>query len=92
MNDLKYQTFKIWNDTGKGRDTHIELDGEDVSAAFNDVTVRAGVRGRVEVILSTVAAEIPKQPFEAEPARLFLAPVTRELLIKHGWTPPAGTA
>jgi len=92
MSDLKCKSFKIWNDSDYGRNTHIELDGEDVSGAFSDMVVRAGVGGRVEVELFAVAAEVPVRPFDAELARLYLAPKTAEVLIKHGWTPPDGAA
>jgi hypothetical protein len=80
--------FKIWNDSDAGRHTHIEIDGVDVSGQFNDLRITADVKSAVQVELDMCVAEVRKR--EGEPAKLrFPMEGTRELLIKHGWTPPA---
>jgi len=79
--------FKVWNDGVYGRTTHIEIDGEDVTGKFHQLVITAGIDGMVDVALGMPVAE---QNLPGRPARLaFPVAGQRELLVKHGWTPPA---
>lgn len=84
--------FKIWNDGDYGRDCHIEIDGEDVSGKFQSLTVTADLKSAVKIEMDMPIAEVPVDRMwrgDDQPVRLIF-PIggTRELLIKHGWTPP----
>lgn len=85
---LGLRTFKIWNDSGKGRDTHIEVNGREVSDAINRIEISAAVEGLVKIELDLPIVE-QAVTSEDKPARLFIHEPTRDLLIKWGWTPPA---
>lgn len=85
MADLKPRTFKIYNETGLGRDTRIELDGKDVSAAFNHIDIRVPLKGWVEVELGSVVEPVLR---DGE-FKLLLMPALRDVLIQYGWTPPS---
>lgn len=85
--------FKIWNDGNYGRDCHVEIDGEDISMHLQHLRITAGVKTAVEIELEPIVEEVPvgrfKGPDDNGPTRLiFGTKDTRELLIKHGWTPP----
>lgn len=80
-------TFRITNGTGLGRDTYVVIDGEDVSPDLQAVTVRASANGLVEIELEPLVTEAPA--FGGRPARVVFGGATRDLLIRHGWTPPA---
>lgn len=87
--------FKIWNDSDAGYMTRVEIDGEEVSGNFQSLTITAGVKTAVEIELEPLVVEVPESRFSTGfdddgPTRLiFGTKDTRELLIKHGWTPPA---
>lgn len=84
--------FKIWNDGNYGRDCHVEIDGEDVSGNFQSLRITAGIKAAVEIELDPIVVEVPagrfKQPEEGPVRLIFGTKDTRDLLIKHGWTPP----
>lgn len=82
------ETFKVWNDNGRGYATRIEVNGHEVTEAFSRLEIRAGVTGPVEIELNAAVDEVPAT--EDRPARLFIFGPTRELLLKWGWTPPPG--
>jgi hypothetical protein len=77
--------LKIVNTEGVGFKTKIFIDGEDVSSCFKEAKIGIAYDGAVEVELSPVLAEI-----EIDNVMQLKMPVdgTRELLVKHGWTPP----
>lgn len=77
--------LRIVNSSGLGHQTQIFIDDVDVSDCFNSLTVNTSVDSGVEVQLNAIICE-----FEVENALRLRMPVdgTRELLIKHGWTPP----
>jgi len=79
--------FKIWNDSNAGRNTHVEIDDEDVSGLFSDLRITADINSVVQVELDMCIAE--QRRFDRPAKLIFPAAGTRELLIKHGWTPPA---
>lgn len=80
-------TFKIWNDSDAGFKTKIEIDGERVEHCFSNLAITAGVKDAVKIELDMPIAE---QLRSDKPARLvFPLADSRDLLIKHGWTPPA---
>lgn len=79
-------SFKIWNDGDIGRDCHIEINGEDVSACVQTLAVHADASGPVTIALGLGVFETITP---ARPLRLWFANDTRDLLIKHGWTPPS---
>jgi hypothetical protein len=90
-------SFKIWNDGDSGRNCHIEIDGEDVSASFHHLQIVAGLKTAVEIELDPIVAEVPERRFDSDPddgaTRLvFGTAETRELLVRHGWTPPSDGA
>lgn len=81
-------SFKIWNDSDAGYQTRIEIDGEQVSGLFNSLTITAGIKAPVRIELDMPLGE--QGWVGDEPAELvFPIDGSRELLIKHGWTPPA---
>lgn len=78
--------LRVENTTGNGWQTKIFIDDVDVSTCFNNVRVTAGLKDAVVVELDAIMAECivdghlqVKMPVDG----------TRELLIKHGWTPPS---
>jgi hypothetical protein len=78
--------LRIVNDDGRGFNTKVYIDDQDVSECFRAVRIEAGLTGPVTAELEAVACEVQvgdvlqlKLPNEG----------TRDLLIKHGWTPPA---
>lgn len=80
--------FKVWNDSDAGYQTHIVIDGVEVSEQFNSLTITAGIKTAVQIELDMPIVEQGR--FEGEPTKLvFPVGGSRELLIKHGWTPPA---
>lgn len=81
-----YPRLKVVNTSGAGHKTKIFIDGRDVSSCFDDVQVSIPLRGGVGVKLNAVLAEL-----EIEDAYVLelVGDDTRELLIKHGWVPPA---
>lgn len=76
---------RVVNTSGIGHETKIYIDDVDVSGCFNNVTVNAALDGGVEVQLSAVVCEV-----EVDRALVLRWPGedTRELLVKHGWSPP----
>jgi hypothetical protein len=81
-------SFKIWNDSDAGHKTRIEIDGEDVSRYFSSLSITAGVRDAVKIELDIPAGERGWMRSEDPATLVFPIDGTRELLIKHGWTPP----
>src|SRR5882757_11416462 len=83
--DKPLPRLRVVNTTGVGFKTKIYIDDEDVSACFNNVQVTAGLKDSVMVQLDALVCEI-----EIDNAQVLEMPAegTRELLIKHGWTPP----
>jgi hypothetical protein len=80
--------LRIVNTSGAACTTKIYIDDHDVSSAFNGFTVKAGLYGGVAVQLDAPIAELE---LEGDATELELPrPETRELLLKHGWTPPEG--
>lgn len=84
-----FPRVRIVNDDGRGMQTRIYIDDQDVSSCFSAVTVKAGVRTAVTAELEVVAAAVDFEGFEH---LRFPNGETRELLIRHGWTPPASPA
>jgi hypothetical protein len=82
--------FKIWNDGDRGYKTHIEVDGEDVSDKFDSLVVRADLKEPVRIELGMPIDEYRQD--DQCPKLLFPGKGARELLIKHGWTPPKDDA
>ncbi len=82
-------TFSITNETGRGRDTRIVVDGEDISGACQHLTIEADVEGPISVEVTPGVFEHCHSTDPDVPARLFIINAARELLLKHGWTPPA---
>ena len=83
-------SFKIWNDDpqGRGYNTHVEIDGEDVSGSIQELAIHAAVKGPVTVMLDPIVVQ--GTPLPGRPVRLlFGSSETQALLVKHGWTPPA---
>jgi len=85
--------FKIWNDGNAGHNCHIEIDGEDVSHIFRALSITADIKSVVRIEMDPVVAEVPKRRFDSDPddgrtRLIFGTKDTRELLVKHGWTPP----
>lgn len=78
--------LRVVNTTGAGFHTQVFIDDQDVSSCFNAATITTTLRGPVEVQLNAIICEI-----EIDNAMSLRMPNegTRELLIKHGWTPPA---
>lgn len=75
---------RIENTSGVAWRTKIFIDDVDVSACFMDATVRMEPGCVVVADLTVIVAEL-----DIDGARLvFPVDGTRELLIKHGWTPP----
>lgn len=75
---------RIENTSGIGHRTKIYIDGVDVSDCFMDATVRLQPDHIVVADLTVMVAEL-----DVDGARLvFPVDGTRELLVKHGWTPP----
>jgi hypothetical protein len=78
--------LRIVNTDGRGINTKVFIDDQDVSECFRAVRVEAGISGAVTAELEAVACEVEFN----DVAQLKLPnDTTRELLIKHGWTPPA---
>lgn len=78
--------LRVVNEDGLGFKTKIFIDDQDVSECFNKVSVDASLQGAVHVTLDAVVAELE---FDGEYSVLHMpAQDTRELLIRHGWTPP----
>lgn len=80
--------MRIVNTSGVGFQTKIFIDDIDVSTCFSDLRVVVGLKDAVKVELEAVVVEIEfdgvneiRMPFEG----------TREMLIRHGWTPPIQT-
>jgi len=78
--------LRIVNTTGVGSRTQIFIDDTDVSGCFSSATIKADLNDAVKVELEAVVVEI-----EFEGGKELRMPFTgtRELLIRHGWTPPA---
>lgn len=80
--------MRIVNKSGVGFKTQIFIDDVDVSDCFTDLKIVVGLKDAVKVEMEAVVVEIEfegvneiRMPFEG----------TREMLIRHGWTPPAQT-
>jgi hypothetical protein len=80
-------SFKIWNDSDDGRRCRIEVDGEDISGAFNKLSITADIKSAVEIELEMGVFE--QERTNGDVRLVFAGKDTRELLIKHGWTPPS---
>lgn len=78
-------SLRIVNSGGIGRNTKIFIDDQDVSSCFSAVKINADISGSVQAELEAVIVEI-----EFEGGKELRMPFagTRELLIRHGWTPP----
>lgn len=77
--------MRIVNTTGVGYKTKIFIDDVDVSDCFSDLRVIVGLKDTVKVEMEATVVAID---FEGvEEIRMPLSG-TRELLIRHGWTPP----
>lgn len=77
--------LRIVNKGGVGRNTKVYIDDLDVSSCFNAVTVHAHNK---DVVIATLQAVVLETEFEDVPVVTFPQPAVKELLIKHGWTPP----
>lgn len=80
--------LKIVNTTGVGRTTQIFIDDQDVSTCFSSASIKTNVNGAVLVELEAVVVEID---FEGVKELRMPFTGTREVLIRHGWTPPIQT-
>ena len=78
--------LRVENTSGVGYKTKIFIDEQDVSECFSDVKVTAGVKGAVTVELEALVAECF---IDGHMQLKLVGDGTRELLIKHGWMPPA---
>jgi hypothetical protein len=78
--------LKITNDGGAAWKTKITVDDQDVSNCFSGYRITGAVGEAVKVELDVVVAEID---FEGTKELRMPFAGTRELLIRHGWTPPA---
>lgn len=85
MNPEGKPRLRLVNATGIGPDTKVYIDDVDVSSCFNRALIKAPLYGGVEVELNAVICEV-----EVDNALRLEMPAegTREILIKHGWTPP----
>lgn len=77
--------IRIVNDDGRGFMTKVFIDGQDMSECFSGVKVSAGTTGGLDVELDVVASAVDV----CGGSLLRTSDATRELLIQHGWTPPA---
>lgn len=77
--------LRVVNTTGLGHQTQVFIDDQDVSSCFNEMTVAITMRGAVEVTLNAIVCELE---FDNVPVLEMPCEGTREVLIKHGWTPP----
>lgn len=71
------------SETGSGS---IHLDGTDISDVTCGFEILSRVNDRTWIRLDVLVDEVN---VSAEDADLFLPGPARELLIRHGWTPPA---
>lgn len=84
MSDIS--RLKIVNTGGAAWKTQITIDDNDVSSCFSGYRITGTVGEAVKVELDVVVAEID---FEGTKELRMPMPGTREVLIRHGWTPPA---
>lgn len=84
MSDIS--RLKITNGGGAAWKTKITVDDQDVSGCFSGYRITGAVGEAVKVELDVVVAEID---FEGTKELRMPFAGTRELLIRHGWTPPA---
>lgn len=80
--------LRIVNTTGVGHKTQIFIDDQDVSTCFSSATIKTDLNNLVQVELEAVVVEID---FDGTKEIRMPMPGTREILIRHGWTPPAQT-
>lgn len=81
---------RIENTTGAAHQTKIYIDGVDVSECFTNATVRLDPSLRPNQNLVVADLTVLVAELDIDGAQLvFPTDGTRELLIKHGWTPPA---
>lgn len=66
--------------------TRVFIDDHDVSECFNAVKLSADIRGGMAAELSALAVAVDVSGIEQ---LRMPADATRDLLIRHGWTPPA---
>lgn len=77
---------RLWVTSAGPGTERVYLDGVDISAACAAVTVtiRAGEPGRAVLELPVVEG----LDVDDVPCEVHLSPATRDLLLRHGWTPP----
>jgi hypothetical protein len=83
--------LRVVNDTGQGRDTRVYIDGEELTTNFTEarIAISAAARGDVEITLNPLVFEVDTGTFEVTGnTKLVFFEQTRDLLVKHGWTPP----
>jgi hypothetical protein len=80
--------LRIVNNGGVGWTTKIFIDDVDVSNAFSKAVITTDLDSAVKVELEAVVLEID---FEGTKELRMPFTGTRELLIRHGWTPPVQT-
>jgi DNA-binding transcriptional regulator YiaG len=66
--------------------TKVYIDGQDVSECFSAVKIKASTEGALVAELDAVAVAVDVH--DVEQLRI-PSDVTRDLLVRHGWTPPA---
>lgn len=82
-----FPRVRIVNRDGRGLMTQVFIDDVDVSSCFSGVNIKAGVHNAVTAQLEAVVVAVDFDGVEH--LRMPAAETTRELLIRHGWTPPA---
>jgi DNA-binding transcriptional regulator YiaG len=83
---LKAPRVRIVNDDGRGYMTRIYIDDQDVSECFSAVKITAGTKGALVAELDAIAVAVDVH--NVEQLRI-PSETTRDVLIRHGWTPPA---
>jgi hypothetical protein len=85
--------LRVVNDTGKGRDTRVYIDGEEVTSNFDGARIAISVEAKsaVEITLNPLVYEIDTGTFEVteKNTKLVFFEQTRDLLVKHGWVAPS---
>jgi hypothetical protein len=81
-----YPVVTVWNDSGVGFKTHVEIDGVDVSACFDRVEIVSAVKGAVTAKLSVC---LPALRYSVPGPLVELDEDTQYALKALGWRPPA---
>lgn len=81
---------RIENDTGVGFKTKVFIDGVDVSSCVTDAVIHTPVDGVVTATLKVLVSELEIDGAKTTMESFTVRPGAQELLVRNGWTPPAG--